>query len=89
MTFCVGENPRRLGGSRRGGCALFAIVGDRLFPEAGMAVPRMPLYWCGFQGSMFDVSTFTGVVAREVGKILATESTESTEGGQGVLAANW
>ena len=48
-----------------------------------MELPRIPLDWCGFQGSMFDVSTITGVVAREVGNFLATESTEDTERGWG------
>ena len=43
----------------------------------------MPLDWCGFQGAVFDVSTLTGAVAREVGNFLATEIAEDTERGVG------
>ena len=28
----------------------FPFVVDRLFPEAGVAEPRMPLYWIGYSG---------------------------------------
>lgn len=28
----------------------FPFVVDRLFPEAGVAEPRMPLYWFGYSG---------------------------------------
>lgn len=54
----------------------------------------MPLDWCGFQGSVLDVSTLTGVVARVGWVFLATElscqaDTPENENGVALVLVAW